>query len=165
MWWALTIIALQLSTATKNPKFPFFLERRMTVFLINERRIIGFLTIGGPRDLFINQTNFLIQKLKNIAQPNLSISDCRCVMGTESPQLHIVFFPFMALGHMIPTIDIAKLFAARGVKSTIVTTPQNVPFVSKTIERTKSRGIKIDICGCSNFAKCHVSPYNWSRMG
>jgi hypothetical protein len=67
MWWALTIIALQLSTATKNPKFPFFLERRMTVFLINERRIIGFLTIGGPRDLFINQTNFLIQKLKNIA--------------------------------------------------------------------------------------------------
>jgi hypothetical protein len=51
----------------------------------------------------------------------------------------------MALGHMIPTIDIAKLFAARGVKSTIVTTPHNVPFVSKAIERSKSRGFKIDI--------------------
>ena len=24
---------------------------------------------------------------------------------------------------------------------------------------------RFDFCGCSNFAKCHVSPYNWSGMG
>ena len=66
-------------------------------------------------------------------------------MGTENPQLHIIFFPSMALSHMILTIDIAKLFAARGVKSTTVTTPHNVPFVSKAIERSKSPGFKIDI--------------------
>ncbi|KAK7837551.1 scopoletin glucosyltransferase [Quercus suber] len=35
-------------------------------------------------------------------------------MSSESVQLHIFFFPFMAQGHMIPTIDMAKLFAARG---------------------------------------------------
>ncbi|KAM3695062.1 hypothetical protein ACJW31_07G102400 [Castanea mollissima] len=45
----------------------------------------------------------------------------------------------MAHGHLIPTMDMAKLFAARGVKATLVTTPRNVPSFSKT------RGINIDI--------------------
>ncbi|KAL8541440.1 hypothetical protein ACS0TY_002635 [Phlomoides rotata] len=38
-------------------------------------------------------------------------------------QLHIVLFPAMAHGHMIPMIDMAKLFASRGVKTTIIATP------------------------------------------
>ncbi|MED6132860.1 hypothetical protein PIB30_022773 [Stylosanthes scabra] len=54
-------------------------------------------------------------------------------MGSESPTLHIFFFPFLAHGHMIPTIDMAKLFASRGVNSTIVTTHLNAPFISKAI--------------------------------
>ncbi|XP_030944296.1 scopoletin glucosyltransferase-like [Quercus lobata] len=66
-------------------------------------------------------------------------------MGSKSGQLHIFFFPFMAQGHMIPAIDMAKLFAARGVKATFVTTPLNMPVVSKTFEKTKARGINIDI--------------------
>ncbi|KAL4615382.1 hypothetical protein ACB092_07G120800 [Castanea dentata] len=66
-------------------------------------------------------------------------------MGSKSGQLHIFFFPFMAQGHMIPAIDMAKLFAARGVKATFVTTPLNMPVVSKTIEKTKACGINIDI--------------------
>ncbi|XP_059644160.1 scopoletin glucosyltransferase-like [Cornus florida] len=41
--------------------------------------------------------------------------------------LHVLFFPLMAHGHMIPTLDMAKLFASRGVKTTIVTTPLNAP--------------------------------------
>ncbi|RVW49761.1 Scopoletin glucosyltransferase [Vitis vinifera] len=48
-------------------------------------------------------------------------------MGNETDQLHVLFFPFMALGHMIPTIDMAKLFSARGVRATIITTPLNAP--------------------------------------
>ncbi|KAK4563121.1 hypothetical protein RGQ29_005577 [Quercus rubra] len=61
-------------------------------------------------------------------------------MASESRhQLHVFFFPFMAHGHLIPTMDMAKLFAARGVKATLVTTPRNVPSFSKT------RGINIDI--------------------
>nr|BCB01551.1 UDP-glucose glucosyltransferase [Rheum palmatum] len=39
--------------------------------------------------------------------------------------LHMVFVPLMAHGHMIPLFDIARLFAARGVKATLVTTPAN----------------------------------------
>ncbi|XP_059448127.1 scopoletin glucosyltransferase-like [Corylus avellana] len=61
-------------------------------------------------------------------------------MASENSQLHILFFPFFAPGHMIPMTDMAKLFAARGVKATIVTTPLNVPFVSRTIERIETHG-------------------------
>ncbi|KAJ6302502.1 hypothetical protein OIU77_016570 [Salix suchowensis] len=66
-------------------------------------------------------------------------------MGGEENQVHIFFFPFMAHGHLIPTIDMAKLFASRGVKATIVTTPLNAPLVSRTVQRSKSFGFDINI--------------------
>ncbi|KAL9244919.1 hypothetical protein vseg_018633 [Gypsophila vaccaria] len=55
-------------------------------------------------------------------------------MGNED-ELHVAFFPFMAQGHMIPTLDMAKLFAARNVKTTIITTPLNAPTFTKTVEK------------------------------
>ncbi|KAF7811004.1 scopoletin glucosyltransferase-like [Senna tora] len=54
-------------------------------------------------------------------------------MASKNHKLHIFFFPVPAQGHMIPMVDMAKLFAARGVRATIVTTPLNLPFVSRTI--------------------------------
>ncbi|XP_075112909.1 scopoletin glucosyltransferase-like [Nicotiana tabacum] len=60
-------------------------------------------------------------------------------------QLHFFFFPFMAHGHMIPTLDMAKLVASRGVKATIVTTPLNKSVFSKSIQRNKHLGLEIDI--------------------
>ncbi|KAF7126517.1 hypothetical protein RHSIM_Rhsim11G0163400 [Rhododendron simsii] len=60
-------------------------------------------------------------------------------------QLHVFFFPMMAHGHMIPTLDIAKLFAARGVKSTIITTPLNVHYFQKSVERTNQLGFEMGI--------------------
>ncbi|KAA8545845.1 hypothetical protein F0562_020704 [Nyssa sinensis] len=60
-------------------------------------------------------------------------------------QLHVFFFPLMAHGHMIPTLDMAKLFASRGVKPTIITTPLNAPFFTKTIDRNKNLGIEISL--------------------
>lgn len=66
-------------------------------------------------------------------------------MGSDIPQLRVFFFPFLAYGHMIPIVDMAKLFATRGVKSTVITTPANVPHILKTIERSKDLGIEIDI--------------------
>ncbi|EXC17291.1 UDP-glucose flavonoid 3-O-glucosyltransferase 7 [Morus notabilis] len=44
----------------------------------------------------------------------------------------------MAQGHMLPTLDMAKLFAARGVKSTIITTPLNAPLFTKAIDKTQN---------------------------
>ncbi|OIV89269.1 hypothetical protein TanjilG_23881 [Lupinus angustifolius] len=61
-------------------------------------------------------------------------------MGAETTAhspIHILFFPFMGHGHMIPMVDMAKLFASKGVKTTILTTPLNAPFIFKTIEKSK----------------------------
>ncbi|KAF3656406.1 Anthocyanin 3'-O-beta-glucosyltransferase [Capsicum annuum] len=60
-------------------------------------------------------------------------------------KLHFFFFPLMAHGHMIPTLDMAKLVASRGVKATIITTPLNELVFSRSIERSKHLGIEIDI--------------------
>ncbi|XP_049397105.1 scopoletin glucosyltransferase-like [Solanum stenotomum] len=60
-------------------------------------------------------------------------------------QLHFFFFPLMAHGHMIPTLDMAKLVVSRGVKATIITTPLNQSVFSKAIQRNKQEGNEIDI--------------------
>nr|UHH90530.1 UDP-glycosyltransferase [Nicotiana benthamiana] len=60
-------------------------------------------------------------------------------------QLHFFFFPFMAHGHMIPTLDMAKLVASRGVKATIITTPLNESVFAKSIQRNKHLRLEIDI--------------------
>ncbi|XP_010925717.1 scopoletin glucosyltransferase-like [Elaeis guineensis] len=56
-------------------------------------------------------------------------------MAATIQDLHILFFPFMAPGHIIPTVDLAKLFASRGVKSTILTTPGNAPSIQPSIDQ------------------------------
>jgi hypothetical protein len=66
-------------------------------------------------------------------------------MDSMPYQLHILFFPYMAHGHMIPTVDMARLFARRGVKATIVSTPLNAPLCSRTIERDRQLGLDISI--------------------
>ncbi|TXG64259.1 hypothetical protein EZV62_011253 [Acer yangbiense] len=66
-------------------------------------------------------------------------------MGSEIPQLHIFFFPFMAHGHIIPTVDMAKLFGTRGVKTSIITTPANASLFSNTIQRSNDLGIEMDL--------------------
>ncbi|KAK7252019.1 hypothetical protein RIF29_35692 [Crotalaria pallida] len=54
-------------------------------------------------------------------------------MGNENHDMHILFFPFLANGHIIPCVDLARVFVSRGTKATIVTTPLNVPLISRTI--------------------------------
>nr|BAF75893.1 tetrahydroxychalcone glucosyltransferase [Dianthus caryophyllus] len=55
-------------------------------------------------------------------------------MGAEPKRLHIVFFPFLAHGHMIPTLDVARLFAARNVEATIITTRVNAPRFTSAVD-------------------------------
>ena len=59
-------------------------------------------------------------------------------MSSDHRPLHIFFFPFLAHGHIIPTVDMAKLFAAKGIKATIITTPINAPLISKAIGNSKT---------------------------
>ncbi|GMI78602.1 don-glucosyltransferase 1, UDP-GLUCOSYL TRANSFERASE 73C5 [Hibiscus trionum] len=61
-------------------------------------------------------------------------------MGSQSHHPHFVLFPFMAQGHLIPMVDIARLLAQRDVIVTIVTTPHNADRVRKTIDRAVELG-------------------------
>ncbi|CAN8229499.1 unnamed protein product [Cochlearia groenlandica] len=58
--------------------------------------------------------------------------------SNDSHKLHVMFFPFMAHGHMIPTLDMAKLFSSKGAKSTILTTPLNAKIFQKPINTFKN---------------------------
>ncbi|VFQ78290.1 unnamed protein product [Cuscuta campestris] len=52
----------------------------------------------------------------------------------------------MAHGHIIPTLDMAKLFASRrGIKSTVVTTPYNQTLFTKAIEKHAKLGHQMQI--------------------
>ncbi|CAL1410139.1 unnamed protein product [Linum trigynum] len=61
------------------------------------------------------------------------------MMKNNGKQLHILFFPFMAQGHTIPMLDIANLFASRGHRATIVTTPLNEPSIRRSVEKFNDR--------------------------
>nr|QSM19612.1 glycosyltransferase [Arnebia euchroma] len=62
-------------------------------------------------------------------------------MGED--QLHIMFFPFMAAGHIIPTLDMVKLFSSRGnVKITLVITHSNSSMVAQQLENQENINFK-----------------------
>ncbi|KAF9588714.1 hypothetical protein IFM89_014590 [Coptis chinensis] len=65
-------------------------------------------------------------------------------MAAEASQLHVFFFPLMAHGRIIPCIDIARQFAARGTKSTIITTPLNALRFADSIDGDKQAGLDIE---------------------
>ncbi|CAB4290533.1 unnamed protein product [Prunus armeniaca] len=66
-------------------------------------------------------------------------------MSSENREFHIFLFPFMAYGHMIPVSDMANLFAAQGVKTTIITTPLNAPTFSKATRSRKTNSGRIEV--------------------
>ncbi|MQM13482.1 hypothetical protein Taro_046407 [Colocasia esculenta] len=57
-----------------------------------------------------------------------------------SSSLHIFFLPFLSPGHMLPMVDMAKLFAERGVKATLVTTPGNAARIRDSLDRANATG-------------------------
>ncbi|CAA7042107.1 unnamed protein product [Microthlaspi erraticum] len=61
------------------------------------------------------------------------------------PPLHFVLFPFMAQGHMIPMVDIARLLAQRGARITIVTTPHNSARFKNVLSRAIHSGLSINV--------------------
>ncbi|KAL1291502.1 hypothetical protein HN51_060024 [Arachis hypogaea] len=65
-------------------------------------------------------------------------------MASQTPQLHFVVFPFMAQGHMIPMMDIAKLLLQRNnVIVTVITTTQNAARFTSTFARFIDSGYQI----------------------
>ncbi|PQM42435.1 UDP-glycosyltransferase 90A1-like [Prunus yedoensis var. nudiflora] len=67
-------------------------------------------------------------------------------MATSTPPTpppHAVIFPFMAQGHTIPLLDISKALSSRGLKVTVVTTPQNAPFICSKVSDCSSISISV----------------------
>ncbi|OVA15877.1 UDP-glucuronosyl/UDP-glucosyltransferase [Macleaya cordata] len=79
-------------------------------------------------------------------------------MGSQNHhQLHIFFLPFIAPGHMIPMIDIARLFATRpGIKVTIIITTHNSLLFNNSIDRDIISGHQIQL---------HILKFPSSQVG
>ncbi|KAJ1411598.1 UDP-glycosyltransferase 41 [Sesbania bispinosa] len=58
----------------------------------------------------------------------------------QPEMLKAIFLPFIATSHLIPLVDIARLFAMHGVDVTIVTTTSNATTFQTSIDRDSSRG-------------------------
>jgi len=61
----------------------------------------------------------------------------------ESEKLKAIFLPFMVPSHLLPVVDIARIFAMHGVDATIITTPANAAVFQSSIDRDASRGRSI----------------------
>ncbi|XP_023005795.1 UDP-glycosyltransferase 73C6-like [Cucurbita maxima] len=66
-------------------------------------------------------------------------------MAPHSDTLHCLLFPFMAQGHMIPMMDLAKLLARNGAIVTIVTTPLNFARYHSVLTRAIDSGLQIHV--------------------
>ncbi|CAK8543946.1 unnamed protein product [Lathyrus sativus] len=90
---------------------------------------------------------------------------------------HFVLFPFIAQGHIIPMIDIAKLLAQHGAIVTIFTTPINASRFSSVLSRAVSSGLQINLVtlhfpstqaglpeGCENFDMVNISKDTMDRL-
>ncbi|GKV30444.1 hypothetical protein SLEP1_g39252 [Rubroshorea leprosula] len=62
-----------------------------------------------------------------------------------SNQPHFIFIPFMAQGHLIPLMDIAKLFAEQNALVTIIATPSSLARSGSTINRAIESGLPIQV--------------------
>ncbi|XVF38094.1 hypothetical protein REPUB_Repub20aG0068400 [Reevesia pubescens] len=56
---------------------------------------------------------------------------------------HVVLFPFLAKGHTIPILHLARLLLRRGIAVTVFTTPGNRPFIAKSLAHTSASIIDI----------------------
>lgn len=64
-------------------------------------------------------------------------------MNGNQKQPHFILVPFMAQGHMIPMVDLARLLADRAATVTLVTTPVNAARIKPTIDQVRATGLPI----------------------
>ncbi|TKY62890.1 Soyasapogenol B glucuronide galactosyltransferase [Spatholobus suberectus] len=65
------------------------------------------------------------------------------VQGEADHKLKAISLPFVSTSHLIPVVDIARLFAMHGVDVTIITTPANATIFQSSIDRDCARGHSI----------------------
>ncbi|TKY50767.1 Soyasapogenol B glucuronide galactosyltransferase [Spatholobus suberectus] len=65
-----------------------------------------------------------------------------CAEG-QSEMLKGIFLPFISPSHLVPVVDLGRIFAMHGVDVTIITTPANAAVFQSSIDRDSSRGRSI----------------------
>ena len=60
-----------------------------------------------------------------------SPDDCIMSIDKEEDKLHIAMFPWLAFGHIIPYLELAKLIAQKGHKVSFISTPRNIDRLPK----------------------------------
>ena len=63
-------------------------------------------------------------------------------MPNKKKKLHIAMFPWLAFGHMIPYLELAKLMAQKGHHISFISTPRNIDRLPKL---TPSLAFHIDL--------------------
>ncbi|CAL5089776.1 unnamed protein product [Urochloa decumbens] len=59
-------------------------------------------------------------------QPTMAGDKLQQAQQEDAPALHLVVFPWLAFGHLIPFLELSKRLAARGHSVTFVSTPRNI---------------------------------------
>nr|BBN60800.1 UDP-glycosyltransferase 73P13 [Glycyrrhiza uralensis] len=77
-------------------------------------------------------------------------------MEKQSDKLKSVFLPFLSTSHIIPLVDMARLFALHGVDVTIVTTKHNSTIFQNSIDLDSTRGRPI---------RTHIVEFPASKVG
>ncbi|KAI3512172.1 hypothetical protein L1887_19406 [Cichorium endivia] len=75
----------------------------------------------------------------------MSLEKTTSAMDAGDGNLHVVFLPFFASSHTIPLVHVARLFAARGVRSTIITTVHNALLFKSSVDRDILAGFPIAV--------------------
>uniref|UniRef100_A0A2N9IZ11 Squalene cyclase N-terminal domain-containing protein n=1 Tax=Fagus sylvatica TaxID=28930 RepID=A0A2N9IZ11_FAGSY len=57
-----------------------------------------------------------------------------------------------------------KRYSSMGMTKIIRSQTWDVKLVQLSLVKWSTELIKLSYCGCSKFTRCHVSPYDWSRM-
>ncbi|KAH9655952.1 UDP-glycosyltransferase 73B4 [Citrus sinensis] len=83
--------------------------------------------------------------LSSQASPTFNLLILLVSMDSKSSPVEMFFFPYVGGGHQIPMVDIARIFAAHGAKSTIITSPKHARSFQQSINRNQQSGLPITI--------------------
>ncbi|KAG2656894.1 UDP-glycosyltransferase 73C1-like [Panicum virgatum] len=61
------------------------------------------------------------------------------------PPPHFVLVPFVAQGHIIPLVDLARLLAERGARASVVTTPLNAARLRGVADQAARAGLPLEL--------------------
>ncbi|KAF6148952.1 hypothetical protein GIB67_026697 [Kingdonia uniflora] len=95
-------------------------------------------------------------QVRDFTRSHFIVSPTMDLQKEDNSPLEVFYLPFLAPGHMIPMVEMARLFASRGVKVTIITTPLNSLLVKKPIEEDSKSGVMISL---------HELPFPYKESG